>query len=666
MSTKKPATLSGVLWLSLSTFATAAPEALSPEQTRQWMCHLVPLPRQISLEAAVTWPVAEVRVLVPDNAPPLVGKAAQELREILGEGGSSVQAGFTIALRLADASCPELKPAAHRDQAYLIRPTAAGDGLELIGGGERGVYYASKTLQQLLRARLSAGKVCLPLLTVVDWPDLEDRGLWGGDSYDHLRWMSDRKMNIDEQIAFNGVDPQGRPHIRLQGGKRRMIDEGPAVGIRALPVVLHLEQLSGSGLFQAYPDLRGRDATHEGAICYSDGRFTDVLARWLVLWRDEPGVSEVDVWMAENLGGKRGCQCDGCRPQDRNVLEARVIVEAWNRARKERPDLGLRILTSEETEKSNETILAELPPEVKLWYYHSLFTYNTSRSPMVRPYLVKAARAGRWVGICCNICPTVQFWQPFTGAAFIHSRMNEFADKGMSGLLGYATPNLPYCLFNTEAAAEWSWNARGRSTREFAYAFAVRQGLKDPELFVEWSEALGPVGWDVYGSEYPAGERRKLPGAMADLLRKGKLPELGEVLWGVYPVPWGDIKSVAQLEKDVTAADRALELARKMGIEEYLQETLVIQGYIHSLKALWELKKLVRDGKVTAEDKAAATGWFKACVGGLDQSRAALPKWERALPIAPRASLFVSKPVETLGGMIDDMKALAAELGCAF
>ncbi len=666
MSTRLIGALTAILSLCLCGPATAAPTNVGPEEDRLWMCYLVPLPRQISLEAAVTQPATRVRVLVPDNAPPLVAKAAQELREILGGQGASADAAFTIDLRLPDASCPELKTATHLDQAYLIRPTAARDGLELIGGGERGVYYASKTLQQLLRARQSGQAVCLPLLTVVDWPDLEDRGLWGGDSYDHLRWMSDRKMNIDEQIAFNGVDPQGQPYIRLQGGKRRMIDEGPAVGIRPVPVVLHLEQLSGSGLFQACPQLRGRDASHEGAICYSDGRFTEILARWLVLWRDLPGVGEVDVWMAENLGGQKGCQCDGCRPQDRNVLEARVIVEAWKRARKERPDLGLRILTSEETEKSNQAILADLPQEAKLWYYHSLLTYNTSRSPMVRPYLARAAAAGRWVGVCCNICPTVQFWQPFTGAAFIHGRMREFVDKGMKGLLGYATPNLPYCLFNTEAAAEWSWNARGRSTREFARAFAVRQGINDPGLFAEWSETLGPVGWDVYGSEYPAGERRKVPGAMADLLRAGKVPGLGEVLWGVYPVPWGDIKSVEQLEKDAAAAERALELAKKLGVEEYVQETLVIQGYIRSLKALWELKQLVRDGQVAAQDKAAAVGWFKAYVEGLDQSRTALPRWERALPIAPRTSLFVSRPVETLGGMIESMKALAGELGCAF
>lgn len=84
---------------------------------------------------------------------------------------------------------------------------------------------------------------------------------------------------------------------------------------------------------------------------------------------------------------------------------------------------------------------------------------------MVRSYLIKAMAEGRWVGMCPNIAPLIGFWTPMSSVPFIHARMNDFVDKGIEGLIGYATPQISHCRFNTEGAAEWSWNAKGRSTR---------------------------------------------------------------------------------------------------------------------------------------------------------------------------------------------------------
>lgn len=50
---------------------------------------------------------------------------------------------------------------------------------------------------------------------------------------------------------------------------------------------------------------------------------------------------------------------------------------------------------------------------------------------------------------------------------------------------------------------------RRDARREFACAYAVRNRYPDPDKFAEWCEVLGPVSWDVYGSEFPSGEARK-------------------------------------------------------------------------------------------------------------------------------------------------------------
>jgi hypothetical protein len=44
------------------------------------------------------------------------------------------------------------------------------------------------------------------------------------------------------------------------------------------------------------------------------------------------------------------------------------------------------------------------------------------------------------------------------------------------------------------------WNAKGRSEREFALAWATRKGLENPEEIACWMEMMGPVSWNVYGS----------------------------------------------------------------------------------------------------------------------------------------------------------------------
>jgi len=59
------------------------------------------------------------------------------------------------------------------------------------------------------------------------------------------------------------------------------------------------------------------------------------------------------------------------------------------------------------------------------------------------------------------------------------------------------------CGFNIAALAEWSWNLNGRSEKEFARSWALREGYADPDRVAEWSELMGPVEWDVYDSGYP-------------------------------------------------------------------------------------------------------------------------------------------------------------------
>jgi len=654
-------------WLIIGITYAAGPDVrpVSSSEATAWIRYTVPLPKKIKIVSKISVPENRVAIKVTAPSEPLLEQAVKELQECLiynTNVSSPPSPLFTIVLQLGGSESAILENLKNAKQAYQITPMEHNVGLRLNALSPQGLYYASKTMQQLIKTKMSNEKIEVPIIEVTDWPDMEDRGLWGSDAYFHLRWLSDRKINLMEQIAGSRVDEHKRTTVALRGNKKLMIDHGPTYGIKPVPAILHLELQHGRGLFNVYPELRGQGG-EEGAICYAQPVFIDVLADWIVGYAEMPGVTEVDVWMSENLHGKGGCQCSECKTKNRDLQEIKTIIAAWNKAKKRAPGISLRILTSEETADSNELVFRELPPDVKVWYYHSLLTYNTGKFEMVTPCLADLANQGRSAGVCLNLSATVFFAFPFTGAHFMHYRMNEFVDKKMSGILGYATPGVRYTSFNVEAAAEWSWNAKGRSPREFALSWAVREGLENPEIFAEWSETLGPVAWDVYGSDWPGGEKRTSQEKVAKKLKQGNVPELGFVLWKAFRSPWGDIKSPEQLDKDVDRAQRGVELARKMEIQQFIQESLVVQGLMNSLKALWELKQIVTPEGVAQENRETARRYFQMYVDSLNQSKASLPKWEATVLKKLEKRYRVDKPIKLIEGMIDEMGKLAAELG---
>ncbi len=642
----------------LTAHACAQVEPLSQDEARAWLDHAVPLPHEVRLVGALTVPAGSVRVIGPRDATPVTESAVDELRRAVGELRGSPRA--TIRLLLGGARAAPLRELPSSEQACLITPRAGGRELQVVALEPPGLYYGALTVSQLISGRADADIIRLPVVSITDWPDMPDRGLWGSDNFLEVEWMARRKLNLIEQISWLHVTPGGRGEAALKPGREPMVELAPRLAMRPAPVILHLEQLSGKGIFEAYPQLRAVGG-QEGAICYSRPEIVQVLADWMVALGSLPGVETVDVWIAENLHGEGGCTCDACSREDRSVLEARAIVAGWERARESLPGLRIRVMTSEETDRSNAEVIAELPPEVGLAYYHSLLTYTTMRRQMVPP-TIAAATSGRWIGVAPNLVASVGLTQPFSGPQFIHARMTEFVDAGLSGLIGYATPRVKYARFNVEAAAEWTWNAHGRTPAEFARSYAVRQGIPRPDLFARWTETLGPVAWDVYGSDWPSGMRRGHPGPVSKLLPRGELPDLGAIKWGVYPAPWGEIRSPEQLAADVDAAGRALELAREIGEPEFIHETRVIHAYVEALAALRALKLLAPEGEVARADRDAAARAARRYVDALGCSADALRAWVCAVDPAEGERLI--KPTTALlDELIADMPEAMAAMG---
>jgi len=649
-----------VVWAALAAllFASfASGDVLTDRQQRDWIRYTIPLPKSISIPESVKVSSGSVAIVAPAQTDMVTGQAVKELRELLGPAPSGDPA-FTITMAIGGPDSTKLESLKNSDQAYSISPDGKS-GLKLIARTSRGLYYAAGTLQQLIRARTNGSTIEMPLAAITDWPDLQDRGLWGSNSDELLKWMGGLKFNIDEQISARDVDPKtGRGRSWPKDPDNKLCNEGPLYGINPVPVVLHLDQVMGWGMLQAYPKFKGIGG-EGGAICYSQPEFVGVLADWIVDLGSLPNVKEVDVWMSENLHGKGGCKCAECSKTERSLLESRTIVKAWRKAQERLPSLGLRILSSEETYKMNGKIIEELPKEVKFWYYHSQRTYDTDHKPMIYKELEDFARAGRWIGVCPSL---TQYDQPFTCPEFPRYRMNEFVDKQLSGVIAYATPRVQTGALNVEGAAEWSWNSKGRTAREFALSYALRHGIKPPEVFADWAVTQGAVSWHVYACDWPNGDKKGQPGHVATLLRQGRVPDLGVSTYGVYGVPFAGIKNVDQLNADVAASARAVKLARKLGVAQYIHESLTVQGYINSLKALYELRRLSNRDGLAIPDRQEARKYFQMYLDSLQQSIDHLPKWEQEALSDPN-SFMCQGEVEQLKDMQSAMKQTAESMG---
>lgn len=633
---------------------------LSDGAARAWTDYTAPLPKSIEIRAEALVPRGGVW-LQTDAAgkSPIYDQIRGEFDETCGARRQAGGSSFSILIRIA----PELG-LPNADQAYKISTSA--DTLTITAQAPEGAYYGWKTLQQLIAGRSTKGTLKVPVLTVTDWPDMERRGFWGTDNYNHVRWLADRKINHLEQINARGIDAEGKFWTRTKDGQSALDKDCPRYGIHYTPVVLHLEQVLNDDMRKRYPEMQGVNVTHKGAMCYAQPKVIEMISEWIYQLAQHSTYCEVDVWLSENTLGKEGCRCETCGREYHAVNEYRAVIKAWEAAKKKLGrDITLFLLTSETTEDYNRRMFAEIPGDVRIWYYHSLLTYQSIRAPMLRTYLANATRDGRWMGVCPNVDGWTHTNQPFTGAAFIKYRMGEFISRGQKGLLGYATPRIHYNKFNVEACAEWTWNLTGRSTREFARTYAVRRGYRDPGKFAEWSETLCPVAWDMHGSSWPFGQTRDTPEPLKVTLLSGKVPPLGTVIWDCFPSPWGNVKDEKQLNDDLAAMRKAIRLARELGIPECEHETMVIDGYLKSMKAMYDITKLVPEGGEFADkDKPEANRLWKEFFAGLKQSVDYLPKWEDCVRGETEKDFdFTERPINFIREIATGLAETAEKMG---
>lgn len=557
----------------------------------KWTRHLIPLPHKIEVSGSIPLSPRGVSLSLPDTDSELLHTVADLLRPF-AQGG-----GFEIRGVLTSGDCPadfkqSLRSLPNADQAYAIRPALQNkrfSGLILAANTPLGLLYAARTLAQLIQPSVSqSGPFEIPELSVLDWPDLAERGEWGGNAAQDLAWLADRKLNVVEVHSQLGFSDDGSPIASLNKG---LLDQASRLGIKIVPIILHMEQLAGTGLFKFHPEVTATaepgkplPTDYTPAVCFSQPKTAELLSGWMEQLLSLPGVNEVDVWLSET---DNRCFCPLCTGHDPFVLETQGIIRAFEKARAGRESAALRILLTQASYDSNDKVLETVRPDTKIIYYDGGRTYDSSHRPMIYPLLEKHSRSGRWLGVYPQLTNSWRTVFPFTGPQFIQARMREFVDKGLRSFIGYATPSNRYYEFNVTAAAEWSWNSRGRTPREFAEAYAVHAGFRNPEKFAQWAETIGPVGWKLAGSRpvekliFGAGglvfvNGQIIQGSLAEALKQ--LEFGGEML--------GEFESEKDFEDTVSEAIKALELAKKINEPSVIYESQCVLGVLGIMSSL--------------------------------------------------------------------------------
>jgi|GEM_PF-313054 len=580
-----------------------AVENVSTQEQSQWLRWVIPLPKKIRINRKVELPASEVKITLRQSAGEMEKTAADQLIALLREKGGADGNGeaFEILIGVCDAGgkigdvtltdTTELSNLPNRDQAYLIRPVGQ-NRLVLTALHERGVFYAAQTLRQLLErgGESENGTVTIPLVSVTDWPDMAQRGEAGAITWfppEEIKWMARHKMNMAVYHVGYRILEDGHGDVTKLYPER--IASARRHAFEMVPYITHYSILGEyTNLFEVYPHLNKGKTKVDGQVvmdlgerdlktvpCPSEPKMAEVLADFMCAMA-KAGAKEVDCWLTE--GRRYQCRCDKCLGAGENMhyaLEARAYVNGWRIARKQYPKLFVRIVLTQGTYTSNDKVLAEVPQDVGVIFYASWATYNSLQKPMIYPLLEDFAAKGRWLGVVPQLTSSFGAVTPWTAPQFIRYRMNEFVDKKLECLCGYAVYSNRLYDFNVTAAAEWSWNARGRDEREFSAAYATRRGISDPAAFAEWAVLLGPVGWDFYGAAmYDFNHGAILSNMVAARLDPG-LGKKG--MFEYFP-------TMQRFDEDLTVCEKALKIAERLGEPAMIAETRVIQGYVRMMK----------------------------------------------------------------------------------
>ena len=610
--------------------ATQTPEVETASETIQWADYLIPLPQEFVISGEVRISPDHVGLVTPPGESTMVTEAVSELRATYREKSGRDPAGGSFVIHIgrlsalgsiydkAPGDAARLRQTPHPDQAYVIRPHGS-NALIVSGLDDKGVFYGIQTLRQLLMARITKTEVVVPLATVTDWPDFEERGLWnsGLRTPAHIPWLAGMKLNFEHINHPVHPDPD---EPRCPPLPMDVIGWARARAFHIMPHCWHYDFWSDQpDLSEHYPELigRGESARNPSSVatpgyhprarctCASGPILGQLLAEWMQS-AAEQGVREVSLWLSEYQPCR--CTCDRCVQEGSHQLirEARASIQAILEARERYPDLVGRLfltfnLKDPQEEEACRTCLALVPTDgsVKVECVYGL------QGPFD-----DYARAGNWVanyGVGASLgglgrSRGAARLRLYPDPEDLRRRVEHLRSTGYRALYSMSSVSVGgaekgaierhLCDFHIAMLAEWCWNAGGRNVREFMRAWVTSRGYASPERAVEWMDGMLPVERAVCSAI------NALP-AMVEAMTHGDALELGKAP-GLEGFP-----AEEAFEEQIRAVKRCGSIAEDMGARDMAAESRFLASALGMLRGILRLSRALANPDQTEAGEVA-------------------------------------------------------------
>lgn len=591
----------------LGTVGLQGAEAVSEKEIKEWTRHLLPLPHEIKFSGKQKLHFNELELKLRAGATDVEQHAAGLLKDFIkGKSGGEASAAGKLEINIGVINAEDklnniavnafgrLSKLPNNQQAYVIK-NVSDNQVVITALNEKGIFYGVTTFMQLLGTCIVGDReLIVPAVEITDWPDLKERGTWNGNDKLLIPWLSSLKMNFStEEINWKRFekDVPYKCNIDINAIKKARL-----FAFNLVPKITHLNFLHGFGLYDAYPELAGKGKSafqkhgnpKNQAPCASNPKLKELLIDMMKSLAEQ-GIDDISVWTSEYLSN---CECDECSKQGfragQFILEGKAVYEAWSEVRKNFPDLKIRIFYSFSqfneglTHQDMEKVFDSIPKEVRV----ERACYDERRTSQPRdiysnPSCDKLAAKGYEV-ITYNL--------PFTGTHEPSFRVLPYKDmleglierkwSGAYAMQSYSGPvNKELANAHICAIAEWSWNNKGRSVRDFAEAWAVKNNYADAEEIGRWAELVAPVEYDIVGSSYaPNGPgwtsyiSKEVPGSKSRMHSS-----LGKGFYRYY-------KSKEDIDGKIKDLNAALEIAEKLENKFFLLETKLDLTFVNQAK----------------------------------------------------------------------------------
>jgi len=605
------------------------PPAVDAE-TAHWTDRVIPLPKEASVKGAVTVKAGTIgwqTTLKPGCL------ELATITNLLNSWAMSTGDAGTVNITIIQLDgnntglsrdlVKKLQGLANADQAYAIVTQTGPQGrmnITVAANTSLGALYGVRTLTDIIRPSPTTSPdtpIEIPMLQVLDWPDLGERGQWGCEGTDDLEWYGRWKMNMMEEIVRLDFRPDRL--VVTAGQQTSLLERATTLGIKIVPLVPHLDCLIDAGLNKAWYDplytnwlpVMATQATNQSpplrdrcaGLCMSHPMTVALLADAFrqIAAQIEPYHRDAMIWTSEM---DTRCWCVQCKDKPQSELELAAILKAYFQAREQYPWLRMRVLLSQATFAVNDKLIAMTPADMGLSYYNGSLSYRSDRKPLIYPLLEQYARSGRWLGVYPQVTPCWYTIFPWTAPQFVRYRMGEFVAKKLSSVSVYSVPNKNYYEFNIMATAEWSWNARGRTPAEFARAYATVRQLSQTNLFAQWALKAGDAGWTLAESGF--GWRTTYDPPLGFL---GKI-KVTDFRWG-----HAENSAIDKSAQSLSNAQEALRLAQAINDRSLLDESEATLASLEAMGFLTELSEMVTSGLTNDTAKTR----FSRCLDEMDR-----------------------------------------------